>query len=130
MKYILKPKWKKSVLVETQWVHNDDNDRNARNSEYYRYEEFEVKLAEGVDVEELKTWDKFNLTTDSTFEEYEWIDAEYSGDVSYGEWEISKACTDEEREAIEEGSIWDLEDWDIGDSYTTIDCECEIVPVS
>ena len=131
MQYILKPKWKKCVCVETQWAHNDEPKRNAINSEYYRYEEFEVTLAEGVDVEVLKTWEEFDLDDEETFASYEWLDTSpVSGDVAYSDWEVSNACTDEEREAIEEGDIWNLEDWDTTESYTKINSECEITPAS
>ena len=131
MKYILKPIWKKSVFVETHWVHNDDLNRGATNSTYYRYEEFEVILAKDVDVEELKTWEEFDLDDAETFASYEWLDTSpVSGDVIYSDWEVSNACTDEEREAIKEGGLWALEDWDTGEIYTRIYCECEITPVS
>jgi len=131
MKYILKPKFKKSVLVETSWAHNDDKSKTAMNNEYYRYEEFEVELAEGVDVEELKTWDEFDLDDTDTFVSYEWLDTSpVSGDVTYSEWEVSNGCSDEERELIEEGDIYELENWDTENSFTTIQCECDIEPVS
>lgn len=130
MKYVLKPKWKKSVRVDTVWAHIADSSKNATQTEFYRYEEYEVEFAEGVNIEEIKNWDEFDLDDEDTFLSYELIDNIISGDVTYDEWEASEACSDEERETIEEGNIWDLEDWDSTSSYTTIQCECDIIPVS
>jgi hypothetical protein len=130
MKYILKPKWKKCVHINTIYCHKTIKERLAEEDETYRYEEFKVELAEGIDVEELKSWDEFDLDDTDTFLSFEMLDNPVSGDVTYSEWDIENACTDEEREAIEEGNIWDLEDWKSFRSFHSIQSECEIVPVS
>lgn len=130
MKYLLKPKWKKSVRVDTVWAHIADSSKNAIQTEFYRYEEYKVEFAEGINVEEVKNWDDFDLDDEDTFLSYELIDNPISGDVTYDEWSVSVACTDEERETIEEGNIRDLEDWDSTNIYTTIQCDCEIILAS
>ena len=119
------------MLSETVWQHETDATKTATNTEYYRYEEYEVELAEGIDVEELKTWDEFDLDDLETFASYEWLDTSpVSGDVTYAEWEVSAGCSDEEREQIEEDEIYDLEGWHIMGNYITLTCECDIIPVS
>jgi len=130
MKYVLKPKWKKSVIISTVYHHDKDKTKSASSEETYRYEEFEVELAEGVDIDELCTWDDFDLDDTDTFKSYEMLDNPVSGDVTYCEWETSSGVDDDEEEMIMDGCIWDLEDWSETNSYTSIQCECEIVVTS
>ena len=130
MKYILKPKWKKSVIITTVFRHNNDTTKAASSDETYRYEEFEVELAEGVNIDELRTWDDFDLDDTDTFTTYEMLDNPVSGDVTYCEWDTSSGVDADEEEMIMEGCIWDLEDWSATESYTSIQCECEITPAS
>ena len=130
MKCILKPKWKKSVSVTTEYFHKTDKTKAASSDEVIRYEEFEVELAEGITVEELQTWDDFDLNDTTTFVSYEMLNNPLSGDVTHCEWETTNSLDDEEQELIMDGCIWDLEDWESTNSYTYIQCECEVVPLS
>ena len=110
MKCILKPKWKKSVSITTEYFHKTDKTKAASSDEVFRYEEFEVELAEGITVEELQTWDDFDLNDTSTFVSYEMLSNPVSGDVTYCEWETTNGLDDEEQELIMDGGIAYIED--------------------
>ena len=131
MKYILKPKGKKRVEVHTRWENIEDKSKYATCIETYRYEEFEIQLAEGIDIEELKIKQDFDLADFNTFTKYEWLDSSpLSGDVTDVDRELHN-CDSEEQEKIESGEIYELDDWEQnGDYYRVfITCECDFIPV-
>ena len=124
------PKWKKSVIITTVYFHKTDKTKSASSEETFRYEEYQVELADGITVEELQTWDYFDLDDTATFISYQMLNNPVSGDVTHCEWETSSGMDAEEEELIMDGCVWELEDWESTNSYTQIQCECEVSPVS
>ena len=61
MQYIVKPKWKKRVVIEKIYKH-EPSGKVCSFECWYRYENYIVTFAEGVDIGEVKTWEKLNLT--------------------------------------------------------------------
>lgn len=137
MKYILQPKWKKCVYETTVYTDTEYDEeskthtviKSATCTESFRYEEFEVELAEGVDVEDLKTWNEFELDDTSVFSSYEQLDNPVTGDGCSYDAEEFVGLTDEEITFIEDNEVYETtlqpSSW-----HTVISCECEIVPVS
>ena len=63
MKYLIKPKFNNCVLVETQWGHKKDKSKSATEICWYRFQKYEVELADGADIDQLKQSETINLRT-------------------------------------------------------------------
>ena len=70
MQYIVKPKWKKSVVIEEIYKH-EPSGKVCSFECWYRYESYIVTFAEEVDIDEVKTWEKLNLTDADVVVEYD-----------------------------------------------------------
>ena len=114
MKYIVSPKYKKSVRYETVYRHTSRVNTIAILEQYLRFESFLVEFQPGVNIEEVKDWDQLDLDDSETVTVYE--TRENFTDVSVADWRFSGLSEEESQELemyIEEnGGIYDHEDWE------------------
>ena len=134
MQYIVKPKWKKSVVIEEIYKH-EPSGKVCSFECWYRYESYIVTFAEGVDIDEVKTWENLNLTDADIVVEYDVY--EDADDISSTDANLSN-LPEGVQEAIQnfqedEDLAWDevFEDYDgliYFDTSHRIQCEVSIEP--
>ena len=134
MKYIVKPKWKKSVVIEEIYKHETSN-KLCSFATYYRYESYIVTFAKGISVEEVMTWEELDLDDADVVEEYEVY--EDADDISFVEGYINNLpeATQNEIENLidEEGLAWDqifeeIEGFSFIESNHRLECAVSIEP--
>lgn len=130
MRFIIKPNWKNSILEITRYQ-KADNSAAARNLRWYRYEEFEVEIADTANLETVKQLHNINLDDEQTFKHYESLFCQGCDELHYEEWE-TYGCSDSEREKIEEDcDISELEEFEQkGNTRIVIQSDCSFVAIS
>ena len=129
MKYIIKPKFNNSILVETQYGHETDLNKSATEISWYRYQEYEVELAEGADINQLMKSEAINLSDKQNFKSYTEADDQGGGDLHYQEWDHLKGTSEEEEELIYDNAMYELNDWVEVKSTLKINCVCEFIKI-
>jgi len=124
MRYLVKPKFKNTILIKTQWGHKIDSNKSATEICWYSYQEYEVELAEGIDISECEKLKVVNLDDIKIFKSYIEADDQGGGDLHYQEWDSVKGTTEEENDRIYDNAIWELENWVSGKSTKIINCSC------
>ena len=125
MKYLIKPKFNNCILIETRYGHNKDKSKSATEICWYRFQEYEVELADGVDIDQLKQSKTINLSDTTIFKSYIEADDQGGGDLHYQEWDHLKGTSEEEEERIYDNAMYELEDWVEIKSTVKINCSCE-----
>jgi len=125
MKYLIKPKFNNCILVETKWGHSKDKSKSATEICWYRFQKYEVELADGADIDQLKQSETINLSDTTNFKSYIETDDQGGGDLHYQEWDHLQGTSEEEEERINDNAMYELKDWVEVKSTLKINCPCE-----
>ena len=125
MKYLIKPKFNNCILVETQWGHKKDKSKSATEICWYRFQKYEVELADGADIDQLKQSETINLSDTTNFKSYIEADDQGGGDLHYQEWDHLQGTSEDEEERINDNAMYELKDWVEVKSTLKINCPCE-----